>query len=153
MSADPQRLDAVIRAVRACFQRLGAAANEMHKDLGVTASMRAVMESLAEGGAQTVPGIARAKSVSRQHIQVIVDALAAAGHVGLRDNPAHKRSPLVELTESGASVYGSVRIREAAALRELAGVLANRDMDAALRVLSTISNYLEPSTDKGDNHD
>ena len=70
------------------------------------------MESLADAGEQTVPQIARAKGVSRQHIQVNVDTLTKAALVALRDNPGHKRSPFVTMTKLGQSAFKVMRRRE-----------------------------------------
>ncbi|MDP6883807.1 MAG: hypothetical protein QF830_06710, partial [Rhodospirillales bacterium] len=73
MITKAKTLYAVILDLRLCFNLLRTRADEMHKDLGVNASMRAVMESLAGEDEKTVPEIARGKSVSRQHIQVIAN--------------------------------------------------------------------------------
>ncbi len=59
MSRKAERFYATIRILRTCFNRLKSVADEMHRDLGVTASMRAVMEALADEGQQSVPEIAR----------------------------------------------------------------------------------------------
>jgi len=57
----------------------------------LSAARRGVLRSLARLGPQTVPQMAGARPVSRQHIQTIVNALAADGLVETIDNPAHKR--------------------------------------------------------------
>ena len=67
MPPAPRDLEALIHLIRLAFNRLRARADALHADLGVSAGMRAVLESLAESGAQTVPDMARTKSVSRQH--------------------------------------------------------------------------------------
>ncbi len=76
-------------------------ADPAHAGQGVTAPMRAVLEYLERHGDETVPGIARERGVSRQHIQVIVNDLVTAGLARRRDNPAHRRSRLVGLTAAG----------------------------------------------------
>ena len=88
----------VIVQVRRLFHRLAEVADEAHRDLGVTASQRAVLETLSNDGPQTVPQIARRKAVTRQHIQILVNGLVERGHVALADNPAHQRSSLAALT-------------------------------------------------------
>ncbi|MBM3532797.1 MAG: MarR family transcriptional regulator [Alphaproteobacteria bacterium] len=70
-----------------------------------------LMRSLAEGGPQTVPALARSRPVSRQHIQKLADELTAEGLVRFVDNPAHKRSKLVELTPAGRARYKAVTAR------------------------------------------
>ena len=68
---------------------LRAVGDALHADLGVTTAMRGVMISLATLGPKTVPELARARPVSRQHIQTVVNALAAAGTRGNR-SPTHR---------------------------------------------------------------
>src|SRR5690606_18141459 len=69
MTGDVRKVVELTRGVRACFNRLRALGDTLHEDLGITASMRSVLESLHEDGARTVPQIAKSKSVTRQHIQ------------------------------------------------------------------------------------
>lgn len=45
-------LDELTPEIRANFNRLREFADEMHKDLAITASMRAVMEAVADRGEQ-----------------------------------------------------------------------------------------------------
>lgn len=56
-------------------------------------------------GPMTVPEIASLRGVSRQHIQTIVNDLAAEGYIELLENKAHKRSKLIALTTSGESYF------------------------------------------------
>jgi DNA-binding MarR family transcriptional regulator len=144
-----ENLYALIVEIRASFNRLRAFADTMHADLSITASMRAVMESVFGQEPQSVPEIARRKGVSRQHIQVNVDALCEKGLVELRDNPAHKRSPLVALTRKGRAAFEKIREREALALEELADGLPERNVKAALKVLRKLRQRLEQSIPGG----
>lgn len=143
MTTRRAKAEAVTRQIRACFNRLKALADALHADLGVTGAMRAVIESLDEGGEQTVPTIARAKSVTRQHIQVLVNALLEAGLVSTRDNPADKRSPLVALTPKGRAAFATMREREKSVLADLTTALAGQDLDAALATLEALRAHLD----------
>ena len=96
------------------------------------------LHSLAIDGPQTMPQLARARPVSRQHIQKIANDAAADGLVAFIDNPAHKRSKLVTLTPKGERVDKEMTER----LRTFAGDLA-ADFDAvelatAARVLNAV---------------
>ena len=79
--------------VRLLNHQLIRTVDALHSDIGVTAPGRAVLEFLDRMGATSVPEIARARLVTRQHIQTIVDDLGAAGHIERSVNPAHQRSP------------------------------------------------------------
>lgn len=113
-------IKAVVRETRSLFQALRALADATHADLGVNASMRAIMEFLAQKGPQTVPSMAQAKTVSRQHVQTIVDELIRRGLAEPQNNPQHKRSPLVALTKQGEAVFAAISQREAGLFAELA---------------------------------
>ncbi|HEX7006177.1 MAG TPA: MarR family transcriptional regulator [Alphaproteobacteria bacterium] len=143
MTADVRKVVELTRGVRACFNRLKALGDALHEDLGITASMRSVLESLHEDGARTVPQIAKSKSVTRQHIQTIVDALTAAGLVALQANPAHKRSPLVVLTAAGRKAFADMRRREATVLATLSGALPPRGVSAAVDTLKALEAALD----------
>jgi DNA-binding MarR family transcriptional regulator len=106
--------------VRRLFHQLRAMSESATPaQAGFTASHRGVLESLSAGGAQTVPALARARPVARQHIQVLVNDLAALGLVEMRPNPAHQRSPLVQLTPLGEERFGEIRASEKEVLRKL----------------------------------
>lgn len=106
-----KELYALLSQIRTCFNQLKTLAEQLHHDLDVNPSMRSVMEALATHGRQSVPDIARTKRVSRQHIQAIMNALLEGGFVELVENPAHKRSPLFDITERGFSTFETVRQR------------------------------------------
>jgi DNA-binding MarR family transcriptional regulator len=111
---------ALILEVRGTFADLRGLSDAMNADLGITAARRAIIEHLATGGAATVPQIAEAKRVTRQHVQIIADELAARGLAAFHDNPAHRRSRLLDLTDAGREAFATIRRREAALLDRLA---------------------------------
>lgn len=121
MNSDAAEIYRLIVEIRRAFHTLANVGDRLHADLGITSAMRAQIEYLCNHGPATVPDIARAKSVSRQHIQQLVNALVASDQVRLVANPRHRRSPLVELTDKGIGAFAEIRRREAAVLGELAG--------------------------------
>jgi DNA-binding MarR family transcriptional regulator len=141
-------LSSVIDETRRLFHCLANAAERAHADLGLTASQRAVLEALAFAGLQTVPQIARAKGVSRQHIQTIANALVDAALIETRDNPAHQRSPLLALTPEGERCFQQVQEREQAILAELAQRFRLADLETTARTLKTASGLLEQTNDE-----
>jgi DNA-binding MarR family transcriptional regulator len=139
-----ERFVAVAEQVRLLHHQLVRVAAELHADEEITVAHRAILEFLNREGATPVPAIARARGVTRQHIQVAVDALAAGGHVVLVDNPAHRRSRLVELTESGAATIARMQAREAAVIDDLDIDLTGAQADALVRGLRDIRLALQP---------
>lgn len=128
--------------VRHLFQVLKSLADAVHRDAGLTASTRAVMEALADRP-RTVPDIARSKSVTRQHIQLLVDELLGSDLVELRPNPAHLRSPLIALSRKGESLFASLRKRETPLIERLATGLDARKAAATVQTLIALRRRAE----------
>jgi DNA-binding MarR family transcriptional regulator len=124
----------LVLAVRAVFHRLALTADTANRDLGVNASQRGVLETLSQG-ARSVPSIARAKEVSRQHIQVIANGLIELGLVEAVENPAHRRSPLLSITAAGRRRFEKVRAREGRVLTALSRRLHARSLAHATKTL------------------
>ena len=139
---DAGTTEKIIGEVRHLFQVLKSLADSVHKDAGLTASTRAVMETVA-GGPRTVPDIARSKFVTRQHIQLLVDELARSDLVELRPNPAHQRSPLIALSRKGEALFASVRKREAPLIEQLATGLDARKAAATVQALTALRRRAE----------
>ncbi len=70
-----------------------------------------------------MPQIARARYVSRQHIQSIVNDLLTRGLVETTPNPAHRRSHLIALTDAGHELIHEVIERERAIIEPLAATV------------------------------
>ena len=96
------------------------------------------LNSLATQGPQTVPTLARARPVSRQHIQQIANEAAAQGLVAFVDNPRHRRSKLVALTDEGRAVYAELTRSLAGWCSELARGLQAAELEATARMLVEI---------------
>ena len=133
---------ALVREVRGLFHLFAAVTDDLHADLGIPAGQRAVMESLSQPGGKTVPQLANMRSVSRQHIQIIVNQLLDKGLVELTDNPAHRRSSLVQLTDKGSEAFRQIRQREKEALASLELAMSEADLETALHTLSAIREVL-----------
>ncbi len=130
-----RQITAVIDATRALFHRLGATADQVHRGAGVTAGLRGVLQDLYQNGPRTVPDMARARPVSRQHIQVLVNRLLERGAVELLPNPAHARSKLVALTDVGMASFDAIRHREAGVLERLPVEVGADELGESAKVL------------------
>ncbi len=135
-------LYAVLDQIRLSFNLMRTIGDQMHQDVGISAAMRAVLERLARGGPQTVPAMARTRNVSRQHIQKLVDTLGAAGLIDLEPNPAHKRSPLIVLSEEGRQLFARIEAREAPVIAAVAEKMAGRDLGLTARTLRALAAAL-----------
>lgn len=153
MPEKAKNLTAVFREVRTCFNQLKTLAERLHADLAVNPSMRAVMESLADGQPRTVPAIAANKGVSRQHIQTIMNSLLAADLVEASANPAHKRSPHFTLTAQGRSTFATIQAREQAPLQRVAAAVADEQLQRARIALHALNHLLAIEIAKGEIND
>lgn len=139
--AHEENVEELVRQVSTAAYRFGAAADAICHDVGVTGAMRDVMSALLVSDASTVPQLARALGVSRQHVQKLVDQLWERDLTTFRPNPAHARSPLVELTDKGRAVVETIRECEQALIGELAADLPT-DAATAVAVLRRLNAAL-----------
>ena len=87
-----------------------AEGDEMTRQLGLTSARWKVIGAIAlSTSGLTVPGIARVLGQSRQAVQRITDVMVKDGLLSYEQNPKHKRSVLVVLTDEGKNTYHSLR--------------------------------------------
>lgn len=120
------------------FHRLRDAAERVHGAGELSGGRRGVLLWLERAGAQTVPQLARGRTVSRQHMQMVVNDLLKDGYVELVSNPAHKRSPIVRLTSKGEDYIAEMRDREREMHRRIELGIGVEQMRAASMVLSRL---------------
>lgn len=87
--------------IRLLYRCLLSTTSERLKDVGISIADRSILELLYSGGPKTVPEMASIYRSSRQNVQVCVNGLIGRGLLTKIDNPRHKRSSLIQLTDSG----------------------------------------------------
>lgn len=138
--------EGLFNETRLLFHTLKEWAETIDGGLEVTAPMRAVLELLLLGPPATVPEMARARGVSRQHIQQQVDPLLDRALVQRLDNPSHRRSPNIALTDAGRARIQSMRADELNALVHVQAGVSDAAIADAARVLSHWRAALERDT-------
>ena len=133
-------VEQLINEVRLLYQSLVQFGDAIHAGSNVSMGMRAVMEYLDRNGDATVPQVARARRVSRQRIQTLVNPLLERGLVESISNPASKRSPLITLTKTGAKTILEMRRREG---RNMHLAVSDDQIIRAARTLSELRRGLE----------
>ncbi len=128
-------LRAVVDETIALFHRLRWVAEQIYEEEGRSIARRGILRGLARYGPQTVPALARARSVTRQHVQEVVDALLADRLVELGENPKHSRSRLVRPTARGAALVARMDEIDARVLPAAAGAIPRRDLEVTARTL------------------
>jgi DNA-binding MarR family transcriptional regulator len=139
--------EAATAVVLATFRANGmllAAGDELAAEEQLTAARWQVLgaAALAEQPL-TVPQIARRMGLTRQSVQASVNRLLADGLVEAADNPDHRRSPLIRLTEAGRARYAALTRRQARWIDDLARGLDPGDLATAERVLRRLSERLD----------
>ena len=135
-----------------------AAGDLLAADEGLTAARWQVLGAVVVAGRPlTVPQIARRMGLTRQAVQASVNRLLGEGLVEAGENPDHRRSPLIRMTEVGSRKYAAIQKRQAAWINELAAGLKRSELATAARVLQELSNRLDRDRlDKertGDDHE
>jgi DNA-binding MarR family transcriptional regulator len=137
-----EAVESLIDETRLLFHRMKLAAEQLHGAEEITAGMRGVLFSLDRSGPQTVPQLARARPVSRQHIQMLVNPLVERRFIELVENPAHKRSNLVRLTPKGRRLVERMRKRESKVLGALGSGVSEKQFRSAAAVVRSLREAL-----------
>jgi DNA-binding MarR family transcriptional regulator len=133
-------VEQLINEVRLLYQSLVQIGEAIHADSKVSMGMRAVLEYLDRNGDATVPHLARARRVTRQRIQTLVNPLLGMELAESISNPASKRSPLIRLTKTGAQTILEMRRREG---REMQVAVSETRILQASQTLAELRSALE----------
>jgi len=139
--------EAATDVVLALFRANGlvlAAGHRLAEQEGLTAARWQVLGAVALAGRPlTVPQIARRMGLTRQAVQATVNQLHRDTLIETSDNPDHRRSPLINLTERGRQQYAALDRQQIAWINELSAGLKLSDLAAAARLLQDLSDRLE----------
>ncbi|WP_244489113.1 MarR family winged helix-turn-helix transcriptional regulator [Devosia sp. Root685] len=128
---------------------LVAAGDQLVAPLGLTSARWQVLGTVAMAPApQPVAHIARDMGLARQSVQRLVNELVEAGLVELRENPHHRRSKLVCLTDQGRQAVASIHKLQRPWVDGLATGLDSEKIAIAAEVLQTLRQRLAQSTDE-----
>lgn len=136
---DPYQITWLIRRL---FRSMGQAADSYLEELGVSAADRAVMEFLYPDKELSVPQIAELYSVSRQHVQTTVNALLERKVLSIKENPKHKRSPLIMLNDKGRSLFSKVIKKDKEAIKLLFNGISNSEAKKVRATLEKMKKNL-----------
>ncbi|MCP5071252.1 MAG: MarR family transcriptional regulator [bacterium] len=135
----------VIDEVRLLWNALVRRGEQLHHREEITMGMRAILEFLLRNGPTTVPNIARNRGVTRQHVQALVNPLLEQRLVKATDNPAHRRSSLIELTARGQRSIERMRKREAAVFEDATPDISSNALTQAAGTLRQLRQAIESS--------
>lgn len=151
-SQSVDELRTLIGEVRMTFRLLAGLSDRMLENRGLTGSLRAILEFISNHGPSPVPKMATDKSMTRQSVQSLVDRLVSLGLVETVDNPAHKRSVLVALTNKGRETFSAILAEEQILLSNVAGHWPEGDAQRAAGILHDFREKLRV-LENGGEHD
>ena len=128
-------LNRLIAVARRFNQELEEVGERIMTHHGLTPPQRSLLLALRKLRTCTVPQLARRREVSRQYVQVTMNALEQRGLVEFRANPEHKRSRLLVLTDRGEALLLAVMAREGEVLQKVAARLDSQEAKVAVRAL------------------
>jgi len=140
----------VVWLVRRLFRSMAQVADGYLATHGLSAADRAVLEFLYPDEALSVPEIASRYQVSRQHVQVTVNALLEDSFLEARANPRHKRSPLIALTYVGRELFRKIRTIESDYVDALFVDIPADDVECTRQTLEAIYFH---NLNQGDTHE
>jgi DNA-binding MarR family transcriptional regulator len=143
MNSSASDIAKLIWLIRRLFQRLSADSNAILTAYQLNASQRAVLEFLHKQEPDTLSNIAREHDVSRQHIQQIVNDLISKELVEVSDNPAHKRSFLINRSAKGRRLFSEIQDKEQKLFQFLAHAMNGNDLKASLNTLHELHELLQ----------
>ncbi|WP_042370511.1 MarR family winged helix-turn-helix transcriptional regulator [Streptacidiphilus neutrinimicus] len=92
---------------------------------------------------QSVARAARRLGVARQGLQRIATNLVADGLAEFRDNPDHRTSPLLALTDAGHRALGAITARADAAHQIIVAGISQEDLALTRSVLQRLTRQTE----------
>lgn len=132
----------VVWLIRRLFRALAQKAGENLDQHQLSVADRAVMEFLYPQEQLSVPEIAARYQVSRQHVQVTVNALSKKGLLESKPNPRHKRSVLMSLSKKGGELFARILAKDKQTVRKLFSAVPPEDRKTTRRTLETLLKEL-----------
>ena len=139
----PQEVARLLDETVLLYLRLTAFAGQLYGEGHLSGPRRTVLVGLARTGPQTVAQMARTRAQSRQRFQPLVNALVADGLVKTRPNPAHKQSPLIELTARGRRAVARIHRIESRGRARLQLAASTRRIKDAVAVMRDVRAGIE----------
>jgi DNA-binding MarR family transcriptional regulator len=110
--------------------------------IGETQSRWQVLSAGSDGD-KTVAQIARRLGVTRQNVQRVADELVADKLARWEKNPAHKNSPVVQLTSAGRRKFNELTRAASKFNAQLAEGLSLDDLQSTRMVLTKLRNQTD----------
>jgi len=138
----------LILEVAQCFFKIRALGQKRGFITGWGGGAFGFMRSLALVGPLTVPRIAQLRPTSRQRMQRLANELAAEGLVEFIDNPKHRSSKLVGLTQKGDARYRELHAQLISIASTMGVTLDKADIRNAIEILKRLSDDVKARSER-----
>lgn len=142
-SASGADLHSLFQKVFHLYATLSEVEDGIHEQAGMRTPHVKLAKTILSQGQATVPDVAYAMKVSRQFVQTAVNELEKQGVLVFLENPRHKRSKLLQLTEYGQKKLEQTHKNEAALIQQILPNLNKKDVVDARNVLESILERME----------
>ncbi|MEX5637744.1 MarR family winged helix-turn-helix transcriptional regulator [Parafrankia sp. FMc2] len=124
--------------------RLLAASGDIAAEDGLTGAQGLVLTAVVRADRPpTVPQIGRSLGRARQSVQRLADILVELGLLVSKENPDHKRAPLLVPTEAGRAVYARLNERSRSWIARVSEGISEDDLVAATVTLRALRDGLQ----------
>ena len=123
--------------------RAKAGSRKFVRPLGLTAARWQVLSSVARAPQPApVAHIARELGLARQSVQRLSDHLVTEGLLEYRDNPHHRRAPLVMITGRGKKTFEVLTSRQVHWVNALSSSVKVQEIEAAINLTRGLERRL-----------
>lgn len=142
-SANRETNELIVEVFRLNGQLISTA-DKLVSKFGITGARWQVMGALAQAGdRETVARLAASMGLARQSVQRVVNEMVADGLLKFEDNPQHKRSKLVTMSEKGEKVFISALEIQIPWVKALSKGISQKDLETSKAILNKLRKRLE----------
>ncbi|MGD8836581.1 MAG: MarR family transcriptional regulator [Desulfobacteraceae bacterium] len=138
-----QTLHDLFRELFALHGVLSKLVDTVHTQAGMNTSKLKIINTLLQFGSATVPDIAAHLDVSRQFVQTVCNDLLDQEYLLFSENPRHKRSKLITLTDAGRLAYSKAQDNEYRLIERLLPDIDSQRAGRACEILKQIRKAIK----------
>ncbi|GAB6145615.1 hypothetical protein JCM12294_30530 [Desulfocicer niacini] len=121
---------------------LSSITDTVHEQAGLGTPQRRIMHVLDRYGPATIPHIALRLEVSRQFIRTVCNKMIADGFLESEENPFHKKSMLIRMSEFGAVTFRQSEEKEHQIIEQALPGIDFKEVSQAVRLLKRIREQI-----------
>lgn len=131
-------LSDLVREVRLTYYQMRQSSADTGLNVKGISGAYGLMADIFHQGPQTIPQLLKERALSRQYLHRVINTLEAEGLIEFRDNPSHKRSKLVALSEPGLAFFENKRGKIMASLVPISEELSHEQIKNSLHTLMVL---------------